>query len=221
MTSPARDSVLPPASPPREGMAAEEEQSLERTASLDKQGQSETMPSWREKLTGLLYSRVTAAAIVAVASVFAAFQFFGGAGPVLVGSPAIVVFDPVKLANAERAVASQFLNKNADVGQTGVLLAKVRAETESAIREVAGGGALILVKQAVVLNQYPDITDKVLTKLGLPTDVPTTLDIVYSDDAAPSTLSGQVAAEAQSGKMTLRSYTEQLMKGGANEKLVP
>ena len=100
-------------------------------------------------------------------------------------SGTVVTFDPVKLMNAQRAVAAKFMGQQ-DAGQA-VELVRTGARTEAAIRKVAGPATLILVKQAVLVSTYPDITDQVLTELGLPTNVPTTDGIPYADaDAVTS-----------------------------------
>lgn len=103
-----------------------------------------------------------------------------------VGGPGnIVTFDPVKLGNAQRAVASRLLSGGEDSSEAGMLLAKVGKAAEAIILEEAAG-ATVLVKQAVVLSAYPEITDKVLVRLGLPTDVPTTHSAMFSSDIAPT-----------------------------------
>lgn len=90
--------------------------------------------------------------------------------PVL-GSPDIVVFDPVRFQNAQRAAASILAaNPSADISLT---LTQVAKHAEAVIKEESGG-AVVLVKQAVVApDGIPDITDAVLERFGLPTSVPT------------------------------------------------
>lgn len=92
--------------------------------------------------------------------------------PRLPGSqPDIVLFDPVRFANAQRAAASILaINPNADLSLT---LTQVAKRAESVIQEEAHG-ALVLVKQTVVAPVgIPDITDAVLDRFGLPKEVPT------------------------------------------------
>lgn len=91
--------------------------------------------------------------------------------PFHMGRPDVVVFDPVKFLNAQRAAASILISSpNADLSLT---LTQVAKQAEGTIRDEARG-AIVLVKQSVVLSSdLPDITDAVLTRFGLPTDVPT------------------------------------------------
>lgn len=100
----------------------------------------------------------------------------------------VVSFDVIKYTNAQRAVASTFLKRDADIGHANELLLDLPKRTRDAISEVAGDGTLVVVKQAVVQGQTMDITDQVLKKLGLPTDVPTADATSYSLDMAPTML---------------------------------
>lgn len=87
------------------------------------------------------------------------------------GGPNIVLFDPVKFSNAQRAAVSILQNKqDPDLALTMTQVAK---HAEAVIREEAGG-AIVLVKQTVVVpDGIPDITDQVLRRFGLSTTVPT------------------------------------------------
>ncbi|MFY2597438.1 hypothetical protein ACOTHJ_15260 [Achromobacter xylosoxidans] len=87
------------------------------------------------------------------------------------GGHSIVLFDPVKFSNAQRAAVSVLqTTRDADLALTMTQVAK---QAESVIEEEAGG-ALVLVKQTVVIpGDIPDITDAVLLRFGLPTNVPT------------------------------------------------
>lgn len=87
------------------------------------------------------------------------------------GAPSIVVFDPVKFLNAQRATAASLMTSpNADMS---LALTQVAKQAENVIKEESEG-SLVLVKQAVVgASQYTDITDRVLLRFGLPTGVPT------------------------------------------------
>jgi len=93
--------------------------------------------------------------------------------------PAVVLFDPVRFTNAQRAAASiMAMSPNAD---TALSLTQVAKQAESAIREEAHG-AVVLVKQAVVAPQgIPDITEAVLARFGLPNNVPTVTTDVAAD----------------------------------------
>lgn len=101
----------------------------------------------------------------------------------------VVVFDVVKLANAQRAVASSFINPNTATPDAATALMNMQKSTRSTIQRVAGKGTVVLVKQAVVSSDLPDITDAVLRELGLPTDVPTQNATAYTLDEAPTNLS--------------------------------
>lgn len=106
----------------------------------------------------------------------------------------IVTIDPVELANAERAIASQLLttrNGKTAVRQSVTLkLFRVGREMRGTIRKIAGPGTIVLVKQAVVFGHVPDITAQVLKRLGLPAKVPT-VDLTHylTSDVAATTLS--------------------------------
>ena len=86
-------------------------------------------------------------------------------------SPRVVVFDPVKFMNAQRAAVSiMALRPN---GDTAFVITQVAKQAEAVILEEARG-AVVLVKQAVVVpGSIEDITDKVLIRFDLPVDVPT------------------------------------------------
>lgn len=104
------------------------------------------------------------------------------------GTLSVAVFDVVKFANAQRALASRFIGKRDDANEGGVLLMALSKKTTAAIEKIAGPGTLVLVKQGVVNGQQVDITDAVLTELGLPTDVPTVDPIKYIEEVAPTML---------------------------------
>lgn len=146
---------------------------------------------------------------VVIAAGAGAWWLLHSMGGVLPGTN-YVVFDPVKLGNAERAVAARLLGSNSD-SEAGLLLAKVGKQTEPVIRDVAHG-AVVLVKQAVVLSDYPDITDEVLVRLGLPTDVPTIASAMFSSDVAPT----QHAAEADRSADKANALADFFARGRAN-----
>jgi len=104
------------------------------------------------------------------------------------GTVTVAVFDVVKFANAQRAVASTFLGKSQDVGEAGTLLLSLSKKTSAAIEKVAGPGTLVLVKQGVVSGSQLDITNAVLEELGLPTSVPTSEPMTYLSEVAPTML---------------------------------
>lgn len=112
-------------------------------------------------------------ALTVVTSLVAMMLFLRFA-PGISAPPAVVSFDVIRYANAQRAVASAFLGK--DKGQ-GVLEANetlhdLPKRAREAIRSIAGDGTLVVIKQAVVQGQTLDITEDVLKELGLPLAVP-------------------------------------------------
>jgi hypothetical protein len=100
----------------------------------------------------------------------------------------VAVFDVVKFANAQRALASTFIGKREDMGEAGTLLLSLSKKTTAAIEKVAGPNTLVLVKQGVVSGSQMDITDAVLTELGLPTNVPSVEPMKLLEDVAPTML---------------------------------
>ncbi len=104
------------------------------------------------------------------------------------GNISVAVFDVVKFANAQRAVASQFIGKRDEADEAGTLLLTLSKRTDAAIAKVAGAGTLVLVKQGVVAGGVVDITDDVLKELGLPTNVPTQDAMGYLKEVAPTML---------------------------------
>lgn len=103
-------------------------------------------------------------------------------------SVTVAVFDVVKFANAQRALASTFVGKSENSTEAGTLLLTLSKKTKATIEKVAGAGTLVLVKQGVVTGSQIDITDAVLKELGLPTDVPTVDPVTYLSDVAPTML---------------------------------
>jgi len=104
-----------------------------------------------------------------------------------VATPRLVAFDIIKYANAQRAVASRFLGGKSTEEIAPILL-EVSKKTRETISEVAGPGALVVIRQAVVQGETRDITDEVLRRLGLPTDVPTADPTRHALDVAPTLL---------------------------------
>ena len=105
-----------------------------------------------------------------------------------VAVPRIVTFDVVKYVNAERAMADKMFGKN-DVAAIAPSLLNISKHTRAVIREVAGPHTIVVIRQAIVQGQTNDITDAVLSKLGLPTNVPTSDPTKYALDLAPTELS--------------------------------
>ncbi len=119
----------------------------------------------------LIAAIVFFSAVISVSSTF----FAGKAIPGLASAGNTVTFDAIRFTNAQRAVASQLAFKNsvssAQATENAIILNQ-SARVEHTIRELVGPDTLVLVKQAVVDSEYPDITDEVLRRLGLPTNVP-------------------------------------------------
>jgi hypothetical protein len=103
-------------------------------------------------------------------------------------TPKLVTFDIIKYANAQRAVASRFIGDSRNREEATTLLLDVSKHTREAIRDAAGAGTLVVISQAVVAGGSRDITDEVLTKLGLPTTVPAADPINHLIDVAPTVL---------------------------------
>ncbi|MBC8737238.1 hypothetical protein F6X40_10505 [Paraburkholderia sp. UCT31] len=146
------------------------------------------MDDEQKQILRTLAPYLIATALVAATLVLGALRFFGYAHYSSGGSPQMVQFDVVKLANAQRAVASQFLKSGPDSTDNAALLLNLSTRTREAITKAAGKGTLVLVKQGIVQGDVPDITDDVLRALGLPTDVPTQDPTTYTLDVAPTNL---------------------------------
>ncbi len=138
-----------------------------------------------KELAKLLAPFLAMTALAAVLVMLVMLRFLPAAG----GAPSVVSFDVIKYTNAQRAVASTFVKPSADIAKANELLLNLPERTRSAIEEVAGHGTLVVVKQAVVQGQTDDITDAVLKKLGLPTNVPTADSTAAALDFAPTSLS--------------------------------
>lgn len=134
----------------------------------------------------LPYLVVTA---LAAATLVLAVIKFTGVGGGHSGPVNAVVFDVIKLANAQRAIASALLKQDDKAADNAQLLLDVSKRTREAIAKVAGPNTLVLVKQGVVAPEMRDITDDVLEELGLPNHVPTQDTMTYLTDMAPTYLS--------------------------------
>lgn len=141
-----------------------------------------------ESILKVLLPYLVVTALVAATLVLAILKFTGqGVG----SAPKInaVVFDVIKLANAQRAIASAMLKQDEAGAESAQILLDVSKRTRQAIVKVAGPNTLVLVKQGVVSPEMKDITDDVLKELGLPTKVPTQDTMGYLTDFAPTYLS--------------------------------
>lgn len=131
------------------------------------------------------------------------------------GAPSVVTFDVVKYTNSQRAVASAFINPRADIARANELLLKLPERTREVIEEVAGPGTLVMVKQGVVQGQAEDITDKVLTKLGLPVDVPTKDEPQAALDELPTNLDRSI------GRLPSPKAPSTQLEGSTNSEVLP
>ena len=115
------------------------------------------------------------------------------------GASRFVTLDAVKLVNAERA-ALPGLTKNNSI-DSGLALMDIGKRMQPTIEQVAGPDTVVIVKQAVVLGDLPDITDAVIKALNLPVDAPT-VDVSKYLEQAPTTdaLSGAAALWEQRQK---------------------
>jgi hypothetical protein len=128
-----------------------------------------------------LIPQVISSSLIAAALVVVVMRLTGAA------SPPVVVFDIVKYANAQRALASRFLTGKG-VEEAAPILVEVSKRTRSVIHELAGPDTVVVVRQAVVQGEMRDITDEVLTRLGLPTNVPTADPTRHVLEMAPTLL---------------------------------
>lgn len=163
---------------------------------------------WRNWLSHPNSPYIACAILIAGALATAAYQLKPNI--FRVGAPDIVVFDPVKFMNAQRAAAASLTHSaNADLS---LAITQVATQAERVILEEAKG-SIILVKQAVILpNQYPDITDNVLNRFGLNTDVPTiTVKPTLSTyDLAPSDMAFTARQLAEDYRQELKQDSKAL-----------
>lgn len=133
-----------------------------------------------------------------------------------IGRPAIVTFDALKFANAQRAAASILAaNKDSDLSLS---LTKVARQAEDVIREEANG-AMVILRQAVVVpdDSIPDITDAVLARFGLSSEVPTVSvsPTLSWDSVAPTDAAFSGGAQREDYLLELRQKEQQLAAGAA------
>jgi hypothetical protein len=141
-----------------------------------------------ESILKVLLPYLAVTALVAATLVLGVLKVTGF-GASMGGRPRAVVFDVVKLANSQRAIASAMIKPGEAAAENAQLLLDVSKRTHGAIVKVAGENTLVLVKQGVVSPELPDITDDVLKELGLPTSVPTQDTMTYLTEIAPTYLS--------------------------------
>ncbi|QHS09091.1 hypothetical protein [Sinimarinibacterium sp. NLF-5-8] len=83
--------------------------------------------------------------------------------------PQIVSVDVMKILNAQRAAVPGILQGEDNT----IAILRVGKQIMPVIREVAGQRTLVVIAQALVDPDVPDITGRVLRRLGLPDDAPT------------------------------------------------
>lgn len=164
---------------------------------------NEPPAGWPAKLdeflnvTKLIWPNMLITAVISVAATFGISRFTGnhtGIG----ASSKMVVFDVIKYSNAQRKLAAQLVSQDAG-GDAAVILRDVNTRTLAALqdvaRKVAGDNATILVRQSVLSAPTAyDITDRVLSDLGLPTDAPTALSAITEPVTNATMDPGMVAA---------------------------
>lgn len=144
---------------------------------------------WRQLALGLVFGVVGG-----TFGAWGAIQF----GLIQAPAPKVVTFDITKFINSERAIASSLLSKHKSAAENAtVVLAHVSKMVQGVIRQEAGPGTLVLVRQGVVASNVPDITDKVLRKLGLPTKVATQNPEHYAADIAPTDYSQGIGIQQE------------------------
>lgn len=153
-----------------------------------------------ESILKVLLPYLVITALVAATLVLAVLKFTGVGGGQS-GPANTVVFDVIKLANAQRAIASALIKQDEKSTENAQLLLDVSKRTREVIAKVAGPNTLVLVKQGVVSPEMRDITDEVLTELGLPLKVPTQDTMTYLTDIAPTYLS-MMGESKRTEKMT-------------------
>lgn len=156
--------------------------------------------------------QVLAIAVVAAGITLVALKFSGLLAPAQVR---VVTFDVLKYENSERAQAMKLMGQGG-AGAVAPMLSYVSKRLDTAIRETAGPGTLVVLSQAVVQGQTRDITDQVLKELGLPTKVPTATAL-NAPAIGPSTIAAPVTADP-------RSPLSRLIESGShttNRSIVP
>lgn len=120
----------------------------------------------------------------------------------------MVTVDLVRILNAERKA----LPKLSGGGDPSLKLLQIGRQIKPTVERVADG-AVVLVKQSVVGGDLPDITDKVLDKLGLPKNAPT-INLTGDLNDAPTTSSATVGAI---WKAHLRQMQQQAVQERASQ----
>lgn len=114
----------------------------------------------------------------------------------------VVTFDIIRYGNAQRAFAAKLKFLSNTDGQDAATLMDLSKKTRASIAKIAGNSTVIL-KQAVVQGDVPDITEDVLKDLGLPTNAPTQDPAAIAIDEAPTNfILPQMIKQRQESKYT-------------------
>ena len=180
------------------GLLTQLDQTLERWRG-DRADASEGSMDWASVIPQLLGASLLAATLVLVVLRFTSM-----------GTPSLVTFDVIKYANSQRAVASKFISDAHAADQAAPLLLEVSKRARDVITEIAGPGTLVVLRQSVVQGETRDITDEVLIRLGLPTDVPTADPSRLVLDIAPTMLGTGPRMQLPESPRPARSSEERL-----------
>ncbi|MDN5874724.1 MAG: hypothetical protein L0H29_10135 [Sinobacteraceae bacterium] len=143
-----------------------------------------------------------------------------GNGGMTSGGKRIVTVDLVRVMNAERATLPSLLGSGGGVKPLSLL--RVGHELMPTIEKMAGPDTVVLVKQAVVGGQLPDITTAVLKKLGLPEHAPTIdLSKMLSDHptSASAKSGAQWAGQVRQHQAQQKAYIKSAQKKKADARL--
>ncbi len=142
-----------------------------------------------------------------------------------VGGNRIVVFDPVKYGNAQRAVAASLIgNSGPDADDQAMLFKQASTRLRGTIQAIAGN-AVVVVKQSIISGDVVDITDAVLVELGLPTNVPSVDLARVLSDIAPTDYTFSLQGDRQVQRLDaqgaqLKAQADQA-RALAGSKVVP
>jgi hypothetical protein len=133
--------------------------------------------------------QVFAISLIAAGIALVALKTTGALAP---AKTRVVTFDVLKYENAERAQAMKLMGRGG-AGAVAPMLSYASKRLRAAIAEAAGPGTLVVLSQAVIQGQTRDITDQVLSELGLPTHVPTS-SAIKAASLVPRTMLPPVSA---------------------------
>lgn len=175
----------------------------------------------------LIWPHLILTLVLSCLCVFGLGRFFGASA---LGKPNMVVFDIIKYTNAQRMLASKLVSQAGGGGDAAMLLRDVNQRTLSELQRVAksvgGTGVVIMVKQSVLSAPGAfDITDQVLSELGLPTNAPSTADFISEPVTSLTGSSAEIVSEAKRAVLgrNLKQMQEEENRAstGDNEKALP